>query len=185
MKSPPPSPGCMVLGGGAAALALLLGVGWLLPGTWSAERTLVLAAPPGAVYALADSPEGWKRWTPWPDSGLVRAGPPRGAGARLSWDDEELGDGRFEIVEASPDSLVVYRVVVQEGTMFTDGTLRLAPEGDGTRVTWREQGDFGANPLMGYWARFMEHAQGAELEKALVRLGALAETGLRPADEPR
>jgi len=27
---------------------------------------------------------------------------------------------------------------------------------------------------MGYWARFMAHAQGAELEKALLRLGAVA-----------
>ena len=183
MKNPPPSAGCLVLGAGAAVLLVALGIGWVLPGTWSAERSAVLAASPAAVYALADSPDGWKRWTPWPDSGVVREGPARGSGARLSWDDKELGDGSFEIIEADPDSLVRYRVVVQKGTMFTNGTLRLTPEAGGTRVTWREQGDFGANPLMGYWARFMEHAQGRELEKALARLGALAEETMNtPAD---
>ena len=173
------SPGCMILGAGAAVLLVLLGIGWVLPGTWSAERSTVLQAPPSAIFALADTPEGWKRWTPWPDSGVVREGPARGAGARLSWNDEQLGDGSFEIIQAEPDSLVRYRVVVQKGSMHTDGTLRLAAEDGGTRVLWREEGDFGANPLMGYWARFMERAQGAELEKALRRLDELAAGGRR------
>jgi hypothetical protein len=62
--------------------------------------------------------------------------------------------------------------------------MRLSAEGGGTRIRWREQGDFGANPLMGYWARFMERAQGAELEKALDRLGSVAEAARAraPAD---
>jgi hypothetical protein len=58
--------------------------------------------------------------------------------------------------------------------------VRLSPEGPGTRIAWREEGDFGRNPLMGYWARFMERAQGTELEKALDRLDALA--GEAPAE---
>lgn len=165
----------MVLGAAAAFLFVLLIIGWILPGTWSAERSEVLPAQPAAVFALADSPEGWKQWTPWPDSGLVREGPAHGVGARLAWNDENLGNGSFEIVTAEPDSLIRYRVVVQDSSMHTDGTFRLKPEAGGTRVTWREQGDFGANPLMGYWARFMERAQGRELEKALTRLGTLAE----------
>ncbi len=174
MKRPALSPASILLGAAATVLVLFLGVGWLLPGTWSAERSAVLSAPPAAVFPWVDSPSGWQRWTPWPDSGVVREGPERGAGARLAWNDEELGDGSFEIVEARPDSLVRYRVVVQEGEMYTDGTMRLSRDGAGTRIQWREEGDFGRNPLMGYWARFMERAQGRELEKALDRLGALA-----------
>lgn len=174
MRWPALSPGSVLLGAAGGVLLLFLGIGWLLPGSWSAERSTVLDAPPRSVYPWVDSPAGWQRWTPWPDSGVVREGPERGAGARLSWDDEELGNGSFEIVQAVPDSLVRYRVVVQGGSMHTDGTMRLAAAGAGTRVEWREEGDFGSNPLMGYWARFMAHAQGAELEKALDRLGALA-----------
>lgn len=182
MRDTPISPASLILGAAALLLFLFLGIGWLLPGTWSAERTAVLEAPPSAVYAWIDSPAGWRRWTPWPDSGMVAEGPERGAGARMAWDDEELGTGAFEIVEARPDSLVRYRVEVQDGSMFTVGTLRLAAQGAGTRVVWREEGDFGANPLMGYWARFMERAQGSELEKSLARLGDLAMHGGEPRD---
>jgi hypothetical protein len=177
MKRPAISPGSLVLASAAGLLTLFLVVGWILPGTWAAERSAVLDLPPDTLYPWVDSPGGWQRWTPWPDSGVVREGPERGVGARLAWDDEELGEGSFEIVEAVPDSLVRYRVVVQGGAMHTDGTLRLRSDGSGTRVEWREEGDFGKNPLMGYWARFMAHAQGAELEKALRRLGEVAARG--------
>jgi len=175
MKRPAISPGSLVLASAAGLLSLFLVVGWVLPGTWAAERSAVLDVSPAQLYPWVDSPSGWQRWTPWPDSGVVREGPEHGVGARLAWDDEELGDGSFEIVQTVPDSVVRYRVVVQGGAMHTDGTLRLRPDGTGTRVEWREEGDFGNNPLMGYWARFMAHAQGAELEKALERLGKLAE----------
>lgn len=175
MKRPALSPASILLAAAAAVLLLFLVVGWILPGTWKAERSTVLAAPPSSVFPWVDSPAAWQQWTPWPDSGVVHEGPERGVGARLAWNDEELGSGSFEIVEAHPDSLVRYRVVVQEGAMYTNGTMRLRAEGSGTRVDWKEEGDFGGNPLMGYWARFMERAQGAELEKALDRLGTLAE----------
>lgn len=185
MKRPALSPASILLGAAAAMLLLFLGIGWVLPGTWSAERSVLLEVPPSAVFPWVDSPGGWQRWTPWPDSGVVHEGPEHGAGARLAWNDDELGRGSFEIVEAKPDSLVRYRVVVQEGEMHTDGTMRLSRDGAGTRIDWREEGDFGRNPLMGYWARFMERAQGAELEKALGRLGALAaEAAADPAAMP-
>ncbi|HKJ01612.1 MAG TPA: SRPBCC family protein, partial [Longimicrobiales bacterium] len=167
MTPSPISPGTRILAGGALVLGLFLAVGFLLPGTWSAERTTTLHAPPETVFPLVDAPRAWRRWTAWPDSGLVAQGPDRGAGARLVWDDPELGDGSFEIVAVEPLRSVRYEVRVQGGGMHTDGTFLLEPEGAGTRVTWREEGDFGRNPLMGYWARFMARAQGRELEKAL------------------
>jgi len=132
------------------------------------------------VFPLVDAPGAWRRWTQWPDSGLVAEGPERGVGARLTWNDADLGDGSFEIVAVDPLRSVRYRVYVEGGSMHTDGTFLLEPEGAGTRVTWREEGDFGRNPLMGYWARLMSRAQGRELEKALVRLDELARTETAP-----
>ena len=172
-----PSPfsfGVRILAGGAALLFLFLAVGVALPGTWSAERTAVMDSSPDAVYALLETPGSWGAWTAWPEAGLEVEGPERGVGARLRWDDPELGDGTFEIVEATPVHTVGYEVEVQQGSMRTRGVLSLAAEGTGTRVTWREEGDFGWNPLMGYWARFMERVQGRELEKALERLESAA-----------
>jgi hypothetical protein len=40
-------------------------------------------------------------------------------------------------------------------------------------VRWREEGDLGRNPLMGYWALSMDGAQSDELQKSLDRLALL------------
>lgn len=170
----PLSFGTRILGAGALLLLSFLGVGWLLPGSWSADARTEVAAPPSEVLSHLDAAAAWRGWTPWPDSGLVAEGAERGPGSRLEWDDRELGDGVFEIVEVA-DTLVRYRVQVQEGRMTTTGTVRLEATATGTRIHWSESGDFGRNPLMGYWARFMRRAQSREMEKGLRRLAELLE----------
>ncbi len=175
MSRGPFSFGTVILGGGAVLLGLFLLVGYLLPHDWQAEAEARIPATPEAVYAFLDSPEGWQNWTPWPESGVERSGPARGAGATLSWNDPEFGSGAFTIVATTEPSRVVYAVNVQEGTMMTSGSLDLASDDGGVRVTWREQGDFGWNPLMGYWVLAMGRAQSDELAKGLERLRALAE----------
>jgi uncharacterized protein YndB with AHSA1/START domain len=170
--------GAWFFGGLAGLLVLFLVVGFLLPGTWSTERSTEIDAPPQAVFRWLDSPRAWTRWTPdWPDSGLVVAGPAHGVGATMSWDDPNVGDGRFQVVEADAPRMVRYRVEVQKGTMRTDGTLLLHERDGRTLLTWREQGNFGRNPLMGYWARAMNRVQGAQLQKDLATLKALVEGG--------
>jgi hypothetical protein len=51
--------------------------------------------------------------------------------------------------------------------------VTVAPVPEGVRVTWREEGDLGQNPLMGYWAISMGRAQSEELSKGLQRLDSL------------
>ncbi len=166
--------GVRILGTAAALLGLFLLVGFLLSGRWEANASLEIRASPERIFALVDAPVAWRSWTPWPDSGLVSQGPASGVGARVTWDDPELGDGAFEIVEARAPSLVRYKVAVQHGSMRTEGTIQMEPSPLGTRVTWTERGDFGRNPLMGYWALAMKRAQGRELSKDLVHLAKLA-----------
>jgi hypothetical protein len=168
----PFSLGVVILGGGGLLLTLFLVVGWLLPQSWEAEVSALIDAPASALHPLLDSPEGWQKWTPWPESGVARTGPTRGRGATLSWDDPELGKGSFAIVQAN-EQRVDYAVRVDDGAMRTDGTLSLTPEAGGVRVQWREEGDLGWNPLMGYWALSLSRAQSEELAKGLERLDAL------------
>ena len=172
MSASPFSFGTKVLGGGALVLFALLGLGVALPATWEAEATGLLQAAPDVAYRYVDSPDGWLAWTPWPDGSAV-SGPERGAGATLRWDDLEFGSGTFSIVQADAPTYVSYRVEVNDGRMWTIGTLELTPEGTGTLVRWREEGDLGRNPLMGYWALSMDRAQSEELQKSLDRLAAL------------
>lgn len=184
---PPFSIGVIVLGGGALLLSAILFLGFLLPSDWEADASLPMSASAERVFGYLDSPEGWQAWTTWPDSGLVRAGPERGAGSMISWEDQELGAGSFRLVEADPFEAVSYAVEVggRGGEMRANGTIVLRAEGDGVVVVWHEEGDLGRNPLMGFWAFFMSKAQSTELEKGLTRLGALASGGIEreaPAD---
>ena len=172
MSQSPFSFGTKILGTGALFLFTLLGLGFALPATWEAEARGLLRATPDAAFRYLDSPEGWLAWTPWPDSSTV-SGPERGAGATLHWDDPEFGSGTFTIIQADAPTHVSYRVEVNDGRMWTLGTLELTPEGTGTRVRWREEGDLGRNPLMGYWALSMDRAQSEELQKSLDRLAVL------------
>jgi uncharacterized protein YndB with AHSA1/START domain len=172
MSDNPFSFGAKVLGTGALCLFALLGLGVALPATWEAEARAVLRAAPDAAFQYLDSPQGWLAWTPWPDSSTV-SGPVRGAGATLLWHDPEFGSGTFTIVEVDAPTYVSYRVEVNDGKMWTLGTLELTPEGTGTLVRWREEGDLGRNPLMGYWALSMDRAQSEELQKSLDRLAVV------------
>jgi hypothetical protein len=105
-------------------------------------------------------------------------------GATLSWDDPELGAGSFAIVGGTEPARVDYAVRVDEGAMRTDGTLSLTPEAGGVRVDWREEGDLGWNPLMGYWALSLSRAQSEELAKGLDRLRALVADASRAPATP-
>jgi hypothetical protein len=170
----PFSVGTWILGGGAVVLTLFLLVGFLLPKDWQAEASLVIPASGDALMPFLDSPEGWQRWTPWPENGVERSGPERGTGARLAWDDPDLGSGSFTLGSIASDR-VEYVVDVEEGSMRSSGSVTLSTEPDGVRVVWREEGDLGWSPLMGYWALSMGRAQSEELAKGLERLAELVE----------
>lgn len=172
MSASPFSLGTRILGGAAALLFGVLALGFLLPTDWSASATRILEADAASVYDYLDDPEGWQAWTAWPDSGLVRSGPDSGEGATIAWDDPEFGAGSFRIVEAEPGRRVRYEVEVGGGAMRTRGELTLAPTDGGVEVAWHEEGNLGRNPLMGYWAFFMDRAQTTELERSLGRLSA-------------
>lgn len=176
-------PGTLVLGGGAALLVGFLAVGFILPSTWQATAEARIDAPMDSVQALLDSPEGWRRWTPWPDSTAPAPGPEKGPGASMTWSDPELGSGAFRIVDVDVGASVngprtiVYAVEVEGaagGALRTQGTVTLEAVGASTRVVWQEEGDLGSNPLMGYWALSMERAQGTEMGKSLDRLAEVA-----------
>jgi carbon monoxide dehydrogenase subunit G len=163
-----------VLWSAIALLVLGLGIGVAMGGRWEVERSASVAAPPASVFALLDDPRRWDDWAPLAGVESTFSGPERGAGATRRWDNPDVGDGVFTIVSTEPDREVGYRVEVQKGRMITEGTFRLEPEGAGTRVVWRERGDFGRNPLLGYVARNMDRTQGAQMEASLGRLGERA-----------
>jgi hypothetical protein len=156
-------------------LLALLALGYLLPSEWSAERVRTFDAPPDAVLSYVDGARGWTLWTPAPGSGVEYFGPDRGEGSGHRWDDPGYGQGEFRITSLEGSGEVGYRVDVEGGAIRIVGTVRVAPEGAGTRVVWREEGDFGWNPLLGYLAGRMNELQGAQMDASLDALARLLE----------
>jgi len=164
--------GARIFGVLAGILLLYLLVGLLLPGTWTAAEEAVLPAPPSVVYPFLSRISAWEAWTPFPETGLEVFGPPDGVGAGVRWDDPRYGKGEARIVEVRPDTAVGYEVLIEGGALTIRGSLTLVSEGEGSRVRWVENGDFGWNPLMGYAARGMASSQGEAMKSSLVRLAA-------------
>jgi uncharacterized protein YndB with AHSA1/START domain len=156
-------------------LILVLAVGVALPGTWAAERDVLVASPPDSVFRWLEAPGLWQRWNPWPDIQVTATGPASGEGASMVWDDPYAGAGRFRIVESRPPFRLVYSVDVDGGSVRTRGVFELREVSGGTEVRWSEEGDFGWNPLMGYAALTVHRVQGIELERGLERLRSAVE----------
>jgi len=151
-------------------------VGLLLPSGWDAERMTVIRAESDDVLPFLVAPERWTEWTPTPESGVVAFGPMEGPGAGHRWDDPAYGEGEFQIIAVSPSGEVRYEVEVEGGSIRILGQIVLEPAGEGTTlVRWREEGDFGWNPLLGYLASRMNALQGAQMEASLSTLKAAVE----------
>jgi hypothetical protein len=164
---------------GSIALIILgfLAVGFLLPSGWSAERSVTIHAPPDSIFPYLSRAEAWGEWTPSPEVGVELFGPEEGAGSGRRWNDEIYGEGEFLIREITPPTEVSYDVAVEGGSIRIAGVIRLSEEGGATLVQWREDGDFGWNPLLGYLSRRMDELQGTQLEASLATLRRLVEAG--------
>ena len=66
-------------------------------------------------------------------------------------------------------------VPLQPGDMFSTGALTLSPQGDATRVSWTNEGNMDNNPMMRWFAPFMDRMMGPDFEGGLANLKALAE----------
>ena len=163
------APLAKVFGGIGAVLVTLMVIGFALPGTWSAEASVQIEAAPTEVFPFLNDLSRWDAWTNWGELESELSDPSGGVGASRSWDDPNLGSGSVTITSSGPPTFVRYEVEV-EGGALVGGELRIEALGGQSRVTWREQGDFGRNPLMGYVARGMAKSQGAQLAEGLEKL---------------
>lgn len=156
----------LFISGFAILLLAFVGIGFALSGEWSAERERVVAAPPQAVHDVLEDLAIWPEWSSMGQVDGELSTPSAGAGASLSWDDPQWGQGVFTLTEVDPAG-VAYEVRVEDGSLQTWGRIDLTSEATGTRITWREEGDFGWNPLLSWFALGMDRLQGTELEKSL------------------
>lgn len=162
--------GAMIFGALAVAFGSYLLLGLALSGRWEAQVEELLPGPPSVVFPHFNRMALWPQWSPMPASGIELFGPPEGTGAGLRWDDPQYGRGEVRILDAEKDRSVEYEVSIEGGRMSVRGSLMLEPAPGGTKVVWREEGDFGRNPLLGFAARRMPATQADAMRAGLLKL---------------
>ena len=182
---------------GLASMATLV-VLFLLPATWSVDRSIVIEAPPDAVWPHLIDLARWAEWSPWQEGayeGLVFefSDDTRGVGAEQRWDSEETGDGALRITAADPPRRLDFVLTMQEGAIVARETLLLEPlPGGRTEATWSDRGELGHTLLGRLSLPVIEESMGRDLARGLANLKAVAEgrepdpQSLRPdAGRPR
>lgn len=159
----------------AAFLALLLAIGFLLPGIWHAERTVVIRAPASTVFPYLNNIKRWREWSVWNQQQTEYSGPEAGVGATGRWNSEE-GRIVMKIMQSEPDQRVAYTLLSNGGAFRAEGILTLLPEGEATRVVWSAVGEPGRNPANRYFAILQGYRIGGELADSLELLKQRLET---------
>jgi hypothetical protein len=176
---------------GLISLFVLVAIaGLFLPSSARVERSIVIERTPDLIFPVISSFERFNEWSPWhgidPNAQYSYSGPPSGVGANMKWaGNDEVGTGSQTITALDPDKRVA--IDLQFGDMDASKVeMLLAPEGNGTRVTWTLQSDFGYDLAGRYFGLLMDKFVGADYEKGLAQLKTVIEkapaTGTLPAE---
>ena len=112
------------------------------PAAFRNERSLTLPAKPEALFGLINDFHEWAAWSPWEkhDATMTKTfeGPSAGAGAVYRWrGNNKVGEGSMTIVDSvSPSRVEIALSFLKPFAADNKATFTLAPDGEGTKVTW-------------------------------------------------
>jgi hypothetical protein len=150
------------------------------------ERSATLDAPPAAVLLKITNLREWTDWIP--REALDRAmqerylGHGNAVGATYYWTgNDAVGAGRATLLAADASKVEVEVETSKPSKSLSDYGFALAPEGQGTRVTWTISGEKDdSGKAFGFFAVPLDEMAG-DMEKALASLGAAIEADARLA----
>lgn len=128
-------------------IAVLVVAGLLIPSRYSIARTKTIAAPPAAVHEFVGHLEKWPEWMPWeqqdPSVVTTLGDKTTGVGASQSWTSSKAGDGEVEFTECDENTGIAYDMafIMKDKRVPAKASIRYAPTGNGTEVTWSMEGD--------------------------------------------
>lgn len=133
---------------------LMLSLAWLYSSDdhWEVQHQTTINAPIEAVYARLASLKALPEWSAWNTKNIPTlqsrySGPDAGAGASEYWSYDE-SSGSTLITEATPHSLIKYKVVDSSGYFVANGRYELSQTNNGTQVNWVYGGDTQGNLIM-------------------------------------
>ncbi|MEM9382857.1 MAG: SRPBCC family protein [Planctomycetota bacterium] len=167
-----------------AVLATVVVIGLLLPTQYSVSCVTSIDAPSPAVHAYVGHLDRWPEWMPWEqeDPSIVtsRSEQSTGVGARQSWTSAKAGDGEVEFTECDEDTGIAYDMafLMKDRRAPSKASIRYAPDGDATRVTWTMEGDMVAmmpRVIAGWFRILMVRMIGKQFGRGLASLKGIVE----------
>ena len=159
-----------------ALLAIVALLGFIGPGTYRYERSVTIGAPAEVVYPHVSTFAAMDKWSPWnqrdPNMKKSMEGTDGEIGAIARWEgNSDVGTGEQRLDSLATNSMVRTRLkFVEPWSSECDAVVQLAPDGEGTKVTWAMVGenDF-AGKLMGKFMD-MDEMIGKDFENGLLML---------------
>ncbi|SEO70387.1 Polyketide cyclase / dehydrase and lipid transport [Rhodospirillales bacterium URHD0017] len=150
------------------------------PDSFRVQRVVLINAPPDKIFALINDFKAWPAWSPYEkkDPAMKRAygAVTAGKGATYAWEgDKNVGQGSMEMIESSPQKIVIKLDFLKPFEAHNIGEFLLEPKGDSTSATWAIHGP---SPYMSkVVGTFMniDDMIGRDFEKGLADLKAAAE----------
>ena len=173
--------------------ALLLIAGLCMPAEWTVERSIVVRGEPAAVHALVGNLEKWPKWMPWiaedPAMKFSFAGTAGAPGSSLTWKSAKLGDGALTVISSDLASGLRYDLAMAQldapahgsityvETQRVEGAPAFGAASKATRVTWKDTGRLGSNPLARLMGPVVESMLGMHFDRGLMNVKSLVEGG--------
>ena len=156
-------------------VTLFLIIAWILPSSYSLQRTRVINASIGKVFLQINDIRQYKNWCPWlamDSTHKIHINPTAktvGQGATYDWTSQVSGSGKLTIKTSQKNRHVATHLDFGdhgEADAFWDFT----ETDSNVSVSWTLKGDVGYNPFGRYMILFMESMVGTHFELGLDRL---------------
>lgn len=151
------------------------------PADFRVTRSITIAAPPPAVFALINDLQKWEAWSPWmkldPNAKSTFEGPTAGRGAAMKWvGNNQVGEGKMTITESRMNEAVRLHLEFYKPMAGTsDAEFTFQPQGSDTVVTWTMTGknNFIAKAMCLFMD--MDKMVGGQFEQGLASIKSVAE----------
>jgi uncharacterized protein YndB with AHSA1/START domain len=166
-----------------ALLAMFLVVVYTRPADFRYERSIVIDAPPTAIFENVDDLARWTRWSPWEklDPAMQRtySATTRGSGATYTWQgNSDVGKGTMTIVESLPNERIAMLLEFKEPMAATNQVqFTFTPNGESTTVVWAMSGRNNFLARAFDLVLDLESMVTKDFDKGLAQLKAVVETG--------
>jgi len=145
-----------ILIGLLVVLAIIAGVGLMLPTEFAVAKTVTIDAEPAQIHEYVGELKKWEEWTPWqeddPTMVTTLGDKTAGIGAHQTWTGKD-GDGELTFTKSDPTTGIAYDMafILDEEKHPSTSAMTYKKVDGGTEVTWSMEGDAGSMmpPILG------------------------------------